>query len=194
MTVPSFLGERASAWDETYLGGVLLPGVSRLSGPGIKRRLDKQKEEGKAGQSLKDTGDDAAEFTIETLLYTTEQFRQLESLLSDIHPRRRGGPKFPLDLVHPAANFLGIDRVYVEAVGFPEHDKQQGTMRWAIDVTEWMPEPKPQNKAAGSGGSNANDSLKTDPGVQAVNQVVEDFSSAVGSVANTLSNAFGGLF
>lgn len=151
MSVPAPDGEFAYQWDALWLGGALIPGIARLSGDGIKRKLDVKKQKGKAGATIEDEGDEPAKFSAELLLWNGDMLAQFEEMKEDINPRKRGGKKYVLDIYHPAAAFLGIDRVYVTGISMPDHDKRQGTVKIKIDFLEWFPEPPPQKVGAGKG-------------------------------------------
>ncbi|NBC17440.1 MAG: hypothetical protein GVY18_09035 [Bacteroidetes bacterium] len=153
MPVPGFDGEFAYQWDDLWLGGTKMPGIAQLGGDGIKRKLDVKRQKGKAGARIRDEGDEPAKFHASLFFWNASLFTEFESLKEDINPRKRGGEKYVLDLYHPAAAFLGIDRVYVVQIGMPEHDKRQATVRIQIDFLEWFPDPPPQkNLGKGKGG------------------------------------------
>lgn len=138
-------------WHQLWLGGELFPGVAKLSGKGIARKLDKQNPKGAAGARLIDEGDELAEFDIALRLWEDEQQEQLLALLPSITPRRKGGPKRPLEIYHPTARVLGIQNIYIEQIPFPDHDWEHGHMLWKFKCTEWVPAPKPQAKGKGGG-------------------------------------------
>lgn len=180
MGVPFWAGEFAYQWDELWLGGQRFPGLAQLSGPGIKRKLDVKNPKGAAGASLKDEGDELGRIDIKLKLWTEAQLRELEHLLPNIHPRRKGGPKSPLEIYHPLAALLGLKRIYIDQIPIPAHDRK-GTLVVNFKAIEWVPRPKPQKKAAGSGGSNKYD----DPQDGVTQTIVEELPPPEGSVDNS---------
>lgn len=151
MGIPYWAGEFAYQWDQLWLGGQLFPGIAQLSGPGIKRKLDEKNPKGASGASLTDEGDELAHFDVKLKLWTEAHKDEFERLLPDIHPRRKGGPKSPIEIYHPVAALLGIKNIYIEQIPFPEHDRM-GFLVFVLKCIEWVPAPKPQKKAAGSSG------------------------------------------
>lgn len=146
---PDGTASEVSQWDTLWLGGARIPGIARLTGDGIARKLDVKKQKGKAGASIEDEGDEPAKFDAEIFLWNGQLLAEFESIKEDINPRKRGGKKYVLDIYHPAAAFLGIDRCYLTSIGMPDHDKRQGTVRIRLSFLEWFPDPPPQKPAGG---------------------------------------------
>jgi len=160
MPVPGFAGAFASQWDELWLGGTKFPGIATVSGSGIKRKLDVKNPKGAAGASLKDEGDELSRFDVTLKLWTDAQKDEFEALLPTIHPRRKGGPRSPLDIYHPSTEMLGIRQIYIEQIPIPKQNKREGTIEVELKCIEWVPAPKPINKGAGAKGKNKDDDVE----------------------------------
>lgn len=174
MTVPSFIGPTAYQWDDLWLGGVKFPGIARVTGSGIQRKLDVQRKKGAAGAKLKDEGDDPGTGTIELRMWTTAQFEEYQRLLPDINPRKRGGTKFVLDVFHPVLNLANINRIYMKGLPLVDHDKRMGTITARMEFLEWFPEPVPQKPPPGGGTSVKEDEWEYVPGPRQFTETVYD--------------------
>ena len=186
----SMLGATARMWDELWLGGALVPGVATVSGKGIERKIDTKNPKGASGASIKDEGDELTEFDIAIMQWSDAQRDAfVADFLPFITPRRKGGPKTPIETYHPVLELVGVTRIYVKGIPIPEHDKRKGTITWTLKCIEWVPAPVPQKKAAGSKGSNKNDDDLGD-GVGYRQTEVESIGEQVGEKLNVLKNMF----
>lgn len=140
-------------WDTLILGGTVWPGIWELSGDGVSRDIDVKKSKGSDTATLKDEGYQNAKFTATGTIWTAEQFSELQAILPEIHPRRKGGDRQALQIVHPAANLLGIDSVYLKGIKMPALDGPKGgPMTIVLDLIEWVPKPVvPKNTSGGCG-------------------------------------------
>ena len=137
-------------WDTLYLAGERWPGICSISGKGIARRLDQKKSKGSDGATLKDNGNDLAEWTIELLIYNPTDWEDLQRLLPLVSPRRAGGPRQPLAIVYPSLSLLGISSCYVKAVSVPNIDKKSQQLTVTMAAIEWVPKPRKVKKGAGT--------------------------------------------
>ena len=139
-------------WQEMVLGGIRWPGIWTISGSGAVRNLDMKKAKGSDIATLKDEGYKNAALTATGTIWTAAQWKELQALLPEVHPRRYGGDRTPLQLVHPAANFIGVDSVYLRGISIPELDAAKGgPIIVELDFLEWTPAPKPVTKGTGTG-------------------------------------------
>lgn len=146
---------QAAQWDDLFFQGEKMPGVARVSGDGIKRKIDLKRAKGKAGASVTDEGDEPGRGTIELELWTAEQWQEMLRRLPEVNPRTRGGVKNVVDVSHPLLDFLGISRVYITDIRIPSHDKRAGRLRVQFGFLEWFPKPKPQRPTGVTGQGNS---------------------------------------
>jgi len=140
-------------WDKLILGGTPWPGIWELSGDGVKRNIDLKKSKGADTATLKDEGYKNAKFTAVGTIWNREQFKELQAILPEVHPRRKGGDRQALQIIHPAANLLGIDSVYLTGIKMPKLDGPKGgPLTITITFIEWTPKPKtPKSTGGGCG-------------------------------------------
>lgn len=161
----SFWGNPDNDWDALILGGEQWPGLATVTGAGVARKLDVKATKGSDVGTIKDNGYVNGKLVIELQIWTEDQWRELQRLLPIIHPRRKGGDRKPLQIIHPVANLLGIDNVYVQKLPTPSLDKGRGIMVFRFEVLEWVEEAKPvkvASGAAGAGGAAAKKPLTDD--------------------------------
>jgi len=140
-------------WDTLVLGGTVWPGIWEISGDGVKRDIDLKKEKGSDKATLKDEGYKNAKIEAVGTIWTLAQWRELQQILPEVHPRRDGGDRQALQIIHPGANLLGIDSVYLTGIKVPSLDKAKGgPLQVTLSLIEWTPTPKPVKEASGTGG------------------------------------------
>lgn len=127
-------------WDTLLVGGRVVPGVSALDGD-VERKLDVQPVLKKDGATIKDQGYIPKPIKIATKIWLQEQWDDWQTLLPTIHPRTVGGLRQPLDIIHPAANLLGIRTIYVNKIGMPKVDNTRAAVI-AWEAIQWFPAPK----------------------------------------------------
>ena len=147
------------AWDTVWLGGELFPGIASVTGSGLKRKVDVKKPKGSDGASLRDEGMEPAKLEIELVIYNKTGWEDLQGKLPIITPRKKGGLRTPLSIVHPLTRILGINNIYIDSIPIPDFDKTDGFLTVRFTAIEWFPAPKPvrAGKGAGTSGSNKND-------------------------------------
>jgi len=134
------------AWNTVWLGGVSLPGNCTVDCE-KKRSIEKKKTKGTDGTTVTDQGDELVEVKIRVEVHKPDQWREWQAVLGQIWPKKAGGDRQPLEIIHPLPNFLGIKDVYIERLK-PNPPENQ-VMIIEIDCTEYAPNPKPVEKAAG---------------------------------------------
>ena len=137
------------AWDTVILGGDVWPGLADVSGSGVVRKIDVKKGKGNDGATIKDEGNELAKLTITLTIYNETDWQLLQTLLPKIHPRQTGGPRQPIEIIHPKAALLGIKYIYVTSVPFPDFNKKDQILTLTIEAIEFAPAPRAAKKAAG---------------------------------------------
>lgn len=144
--------EDTGEWDQLILGGATWPGVWEIRGDGVERDIDLKKSKGSDQATLEDNGYKNGKFDAVGIIYNDDQWRELQALLPDVHPRRKGGDRKALQIIHPQVNVLGIDSAYLTKIRIPELDKTHGgPMVITLSFIEWVPKPKKVDNASGGG-------------------------------------------
>jgi len=128
-------------WDRLGLGTSSLPGVWKVTGS-VSRDVEVKKSKGKDGARTTDHGYVPAKVTMVGRFVSLEAWALMQLLIAELHPPRMGLPRQPLQIRHPATQFLGIDTVYIESIALPELD--DGILQLTIEAVEWRPLPKPK--------------------------------------------------
>lgn len=129
-------------WDQLRLGTAVMPGVWEITGGECARQVDHKKTKDKDGARIQDLGLLPPRITARGRLVTKDDWDTLQQIIPDINPRKKGGPKFPLSIFHPAVALLGVTTVYVERIRPPE--LKDGVLEIQIDMIEFA-EPKKTN-------------------------------------------------
>jgi hypothetical protein len=103
-------------WDSVWVGGQLLPGVSRIKGLKSKREVESNKSPNTNGASTKDKGAEPQEFEIVTKIWTPEQWEQWQLVRPVIDPMRPNAISQPLAIVNPIPNYVGINEIIVTEI------------------------------------------------------------------------------
>ncbi len=189
----SFWTESDNDWDTLILGGEVWPGIPRIRGRGVGRKLDVKKTKGADIGTVKDEGYKNGRLTISLTIWTSTQWRELQRLLVLIHPRRKGGERRPLDIIHPMANLLGVTTVYVETIPFPDVDFERGgPMVFSFDAIEWTEAPKPVKKASGTGGLAAQQPATSD-NLGPVESAIQAVETGLANAGETFADAVNDL-
>ena len=146
-------------WDTLLLGGEVWPGLPTVTST-VSRSIDKQKKKGDDGANLVDQGYEPAKVKIVIRIWLQEQWDDLQSKLATVHPRKKGGVRTPVDIIHPETQLKGVRQIYVEEIGeaVPGTGAQTGMLTITLTASEWFPEPKPakpntkKSKAEAKGG------------------------------------------
>jgi len=119
-----------------------MPGIWEITGGECARQVDHKKTKDKDGARIKDLGLLPPRFSARGRMCTPEDWDALQQIIPDINPRKKGGPKFPLSIFHPAVALLGVNTIYVERIRPPE--LKDGILEIQIDMIEFA-EPKKTN-------------------------------------------------
>lgn len=139
-------------WEIVYLAGEKWPGVAEVSGAGCSRKIDVQKEKGTDGANLKDEGYDPARISITLKVTTDAEWTRLQELIPLIHPRKKGGPRTPVEIYYPSLALLGITQIYIDKIPIPaKPSADDGILFVEMSAIEWFPSPQPVKKGAGTG-------------------------------------------
>jgi hypothetical protein len=138
--LPSWLvgdAEGLSAWDVAIIDGAKLPGVSEVAVPRKGTGIELYKPPGQAGHSIRDVGHENAKLTVKVRIWTEEQLAQLEVVFSRLRPGPKQSARRAVAFYHPAAQILGITRVYIMGFSSPEveGDKSLVTKIELLEVT-----------------------------------------------------------
>jgi hypothetical protein len=144
------------AWDTLILGEDTWPGVWEISGPGVSRKIDVKKTKGQDGATMKDEGYQPARLTLTGIVWTEDQWDELQRLVAKVHPRKAGGSRTPLEIYHPQSSLLGINQIYIDKIGIPRKPTAgDGKLSISMSALEWVPAPKPVKTGAGTGTGNS---------------------------------------
>lgn len=135
-----------ACWDELALDGMVLPGLWRIEAD-CDRDIDKKKSPGNDGAGLTDKGYDAAALVLHGELSTRAQWRDIQSVLRDLHPRKKGGATHPLQADHPGLAVMGIQTIFIKGIKAPE--VENGRLQLRIAAYEWI-KPVAKKGAAGA--------------------------------------------
>ena len=139
-----------TSWDTVTLGSDTFPGVATVDGA-VERKIDVKKSKGNDGATLKDNGYVPAPVTITLTIHTREQWIQLQALIPKIHPRRKGGPRDPVEIIYPSVNLLQVTQIYINKIPFPKLDKKTGILTQVFQAIEYTTKPVAPKRGAGSG-------------------------------------------
>ena len=134
------------AWDVVDVAGVVLPGLAKVSGPGVEHAIDVKKAPGKNGATITDLGRSLGKFTITLLLWSATQWDEFKQVRGMLQPLSRSGQLQALKVRHPAINALGIDSLYFTRVGVPRPGSAVGTYEIELECLEFR---LPQQTSAG---------------------------------------------
>lgn len=127
-------------WDRLTLGVHVMPGIWEITSGQCERQVDHKKTRNKDGARIKDLGLLPPRFSARGKLCARTDWAKIQQIMPDIHPKKKGGIKFPLAIFHPAVALLGVTQIYVERVRAPE--VRDGILELQIDMIEWTEEPK----------------------------------------------------
>jgi len=130
-------GVNESEWDRLYLGDKLIPGVADVEAY-RQKVLDVKVRRGRDGARVKDRGI-PPQTVIISIRMLPEHLREYAEIMQGLLPRR-GEPRGPVTIAHPATDMLDITAIELERVGTPR--VRRGIGEAVIDAIEWMPEPK----------------------------------------------------
>lgn len=133
-------------WDTVILGSHRLPGVWTPERGDVKRVYDLKKSPGRDGALVKDEGYENGQIRLIGQFISADDWRAMQRVADEIHPKRKGKAREPLAIQHPALAFLSIFEVKVTGVSVPQLDN--GVMTVEIEVVEYVKEPKKAKKPA----------------------------------------------
>ena len=126
-----------SHWDVFTAGGVPMPGIARVSGPGVVHQIQTKKTPGQDGAWFTDLGRDIAKFTVTLTLGTTFDWDGFSGFVQYLQPLNPTGKLMPVSVSHPAINVLGIFDAYCTRVGIPHPGSVVGTFEVDLEWVEW---------------------------------------------------------
>lgn len=163
MTLPSWT--TTDEWHTLYLGGELIPGVSKVNVK-LGSGLDIQKPKGGKKATIRDEGAPPAEFAVETQLVDLAEAQAFQEIVPLLRPPSKGGARDPLEVTHPLAQLWDVDVVTVGPIDSPSPGPG-GALIVKYTLHEWRDKPvevkkskkKPRNTddANGESGTDIND-------------------------------------
>jgi len=132
-----------SSWDICQLGLVYLPGVITIEDFEYGQDIDIQKQRKKEKCRIRDNGLAPCAFNIKCELKAS-QWPDWLKVLPSIQPRREGGIRSPLRIVHPLPNAHNVQNIYVHKIKIDPPSARKG-MVITIKVAEWFEEAKDTN-------------------------------------------------
>jgi len=120
--------------------------MASIVGLELGQEVDVKKAKGTDGAVLEDNGISPAKFNIELRL-SEALWPAFQEVLPKVDHRRPGGPRSPLEIVHPLTASLGIRQIVVRKVR-PSMPTARGGMRWVFECLQWFPEPKPKRTSS----------------------------------------------
>lgn len=133
-------GHPSGPWDFLTIGSIAMPGVWEITSGECARQVDHKKTKGKDGARIKDMGLLPARFTAVGKIITEKEWIELQAVIPEISPRRKGGLRTPFTIFHPAVALLGVNTIYVERVRVPE--VKADILEIQIEMIEWTETPK----------------------------------------------------
>ena len=124
-----------STWDTLILGSVTMPGVCTVD-TDSSRDIQIAKQKRHDGAHLKDNGRNASPVKATLILWTQDQFEELDRILPRFLPRKPGIASAPFDIVHPATRLMGVSQVTIQRVRVTT--PVVGQLRVDFDFIEWF--------------------------------------------------------
>lgn len=168
------------AWDKITIGGVLSPGICKVSGFKRKHDFDRKKGKGASGETLTFVQKPAAEGSIKFLLFESIHFLEWQKFRDALKydPTKRAVS--PVDIYYPALDDLGIKAVVTSSIGMVEPEGK-GLYSITVEFIEYNP-PPPVSAVSTPKGSKPGDVFGPPPldpqemRIEALNQSISDFS------------------
>ncbi len=142
------------------MAGVALPGLAKVSGPGVEHAIDVKKAPGRNGATITDLGRSLGRFTITLVLWSASQWDDFKKVRGMLQPLSRSGSLQALKVSHPAINALGIDSLYFTRVGVPHPGSRVGTFEVELECLEFR---LPQKTSGGGAQTPKRDFTTLDP-------------------------------
>ena len=127
-------------WDRLKLGPHHMPGAWEVTCE-CERELDVKKSKGQDGAHIKDHGYVPGSVQLRGRFLSKDEWTEMQKLLPELHPRKKGGERHPLAVEHPALSVMGITTVYVFKIHSPRI-VDNGLLELEIECIEWTPPKK----------------------------------------------------
>lgn len=142
----NFWDEPDGPWDRLQLGNFHMPGAWTVTCE-CSRDIDVKKSKGKDGAHVQDHGYRPATIHLKGTIWEREQWKLLQTILPELHPRKKGGDRAPLNAEHPALAIMGVHTIYVHKIHAPEIGDKG--LELDIECLEWTPPKGVKKKPAG---------------------------------------------
>lgn len=139
-----WVGDSDLLWDTLIIAGEVWPGLPTVESE-PSRAIDVQKKRGDDGANLVDQGYEPAKVKITIRIWLKDQWQELQRLLATVHPRKKGGVRTPVDILHPETQLKGVRQIYISKIGaaVPGRGAEHGSLTLTLEALEWFPAPKP---------------------------------------------------
>lgn len=161
MSGQPFWRDSPEVWERVELAGLPLPGICRVTGDGMRLKIDAKKAAGRHGANVAFLGQDAVSFTIEVKMWTQAHLDAFEDIVLCAKPKAKykeakqsklkggaGQPRSgrvlvgydhtPLTVSHPALALFGISACIVESVSIPT-EQTPGLWTASLRCREFRP-------------------------------------------------------
>lgn len=126
-------------WNTLVIGKFRMPGVWEIDFP-CRRDLDVKKAKGKDGARFKDQGYEPSKIDMVGRLTTADDLQELNRILPNIHPKKKGAKRDTFAVSHPSFTLLGISSVYITELRSPKLER--GILSITIRALEFVAQPK----------------------------------------------------
>lgn len=145
LVCPGFTQDQpiTNAWDLCQLGGDILPGIATVDIQ-KERQTEKKKAADRDGARITVRGIDAASISIQLLIWTPEQLRDLNRLWPILFPPPGKQPAKPpmFDIQHPMAELHGVKSIQVISGSGPSPAGVARARIFNIRAIEYLPPGK----------------------------------------------------
>lgn len=133
-------------WDRLVLNGMPWPGAWQVSCE-CERDIDVKKSKGKDGAHVKDHGYRPASIKLRGTIVTEAEWQQMQTLLPELHPRKKGAERRVITVDHPALALMGVRKLYVQKIDSPTIGDKG--LEFDIQCLEWTPPKEVKKKKGG---------------------------------------------
>lgn len=119
-----YWGDDPTLWNQLTLGSYLLPGVWSIDYD-AQFKVDVAKSNGQDGAIVLDLGKDATPLTLTGRLVSRADWESLQKIVPMLTGKKMAkgarlrGERVSFDVIHPAAQLIGISEIYVVAITSP---------------------------------------------------------------------------
>ena len=132
---------KGGPWDCLYVAGILMPGLLRMNGHGLKHDLQVKKAAGYNGATVTDLGRELVRFSATLILSCQQDWDEFVRVVPKLQPTRpnKGTGKMelePVTVAHPSLEPSNVTSAKVERIGIPHPGHVVGTYEVDIEFLE----------------------------------------------------------